>query len=70
MESDFRIRARKVLKVLLWGLFVFIAVSAILELYPAAQHPALQGRDRRGGMSHRKEGTPGFSPDGLHKGMK
>ncbi len=33
MESDFRIRVRKVLRVLLWGLFVFISISAIMELY-------------------------------------
>jgi hypothetical protein len=33
MDSDFRIRVRKILKALLWILFVFCAVSAIMELY-------------------------------------
>jgi hypothetical protein len=33
MESNFRIRTRKVLKILLWALLVFISVSAIMELY-------------------------------------
>ncbi len=33
MDSDFRIKVRKILKVLLWILFVFCVASAIMELY-------------------------------------